>query len=205
MKRYIDIDSWNRKEHFLFFKAFDDPFFGLTADVDFTEVYNKSKKEGGSFFLDSLYKIMKVVNDCESFRYRIEDDKVACYDTVHISSTIGREDGTFGFSFFEYNADKEIFYRNARIAIDTVKGSAGLMLSAEMDRKDVIHYSPIPWIRFTDMKHAMSFVNPGSIPKISTGKLYSDNGRMMMPVSITVSHALMDGFHVAEFLDLLNQ
>ncbi|MCU6167761.1 hypothetical protein KWH76_23435, partial [Enterobacter roggenkampii] len=39
----IDIEKWNRKEHFNFFKTFDDPFFGMTANVDFTPVYNYSK------------------------------------------------------------------------------------------------------------------------------------------------------------------
>ena len=205
MKKYIDIDSWNRKEHFRFFKAFDDPFFGLTVDVDFTEVHNKSKKEGGSFFLDSLYKIMQAVNDTEAFRYRIEGEQVTCYDAIHVSSTVGREDGTFGFSFWEFNANKSIFYQNARAAIDLVKKTEGLMLSDEMSRVDVIHYSPIPWIRFTDMKHAMSFSNASSVPKITPGKLYCDEGGMKMAVSVTTNHALMDGFHVAQFLNLLNK
>ena len=29
MKQVIDLDNWNRKEHFAFFSAFDDPFFGV--------------------------------------------------------------------------------------------------------------------------------------------------------------------------------
>ena len=39
MKQVIDLDNWNRKEHFAFFSAFDDPFFGVTTLVDFTNVY----------------------------------------------------------------------------------------------------------------------------------------------------------------------
>lgn len=204
MKKYLDIDSWNRKEHFHFFKGFDDPFFGLTVDVDFTNVYNKTKREKGSFFLDSLYTIMCAVNRSEPFRYRIEDDKVVCYDKIHISSTIGREDGTFGFSLFEYDINKDIFIENARQAIEKVKSSSGLMLSEEMNRLDVIHFSPVPWFRFTDMKHATSFGRVGSPPKVSTGQLYQDGQCLKLPVSITVNHALMDGLHVAQFLDILN-
>ena len=29
MKHPIDLEHWNRKEHFLFFGSMDDPFFGL--------------------------------------------------------------------------------------------------------------------------------------------------------------------------------
>ena len=45
MKKILDIENWNRKEHFLFFKNFDDPFFGVTADVDFTDTYRKAKED----------------------------------------------------------------------------------------------------------------------------------------------------------------
>ena len=51
MKQVIDLDNWNRKEHFAFFSAFDDPFFGVTTLVDFTDVYRQSKEQNVSFFL----------------------------------------------------------------------------------------------------------------------------------------------------------
>ena len=38
-KTKLNIESWNRKEHFRFFSAFDDPFFGITTNVDFTTIY----------------------------------------------------------------------------------------------------------------------------------------------------------------------
>ena len=43
MKRVINLDNWNRKEHFKFFSALDDPFWGITTTVDFTSVYQQSK------------------------------------------------------------------------------------------------------------------------------------------------------------------
>ena len=33
MKRVINLDNWNRKEHFKFFSALDDPFWGITTTV----------------------------------------------------------------------------------------------------------------------------------------------------------------------------
>lgn len=74
MKTVIDIEKWNRKEHFNFFKAFDDPFFGMTVDVDFTAVYKQCKEAKSSFFLYSLHRIIQAVNTVEAFRYRIEGE-----------------------------------------------------------------------------------------------------------------------------------
>ena len=43
-KTKLNIESWNRKEHFRFFSAFDDPFFGITTNVDFTTIYLEAKR-----------------------------------------------------------------------------------------------------------------------------------------------------------------
>ena len=101
MKHPIDLEHWNRKEHFLFFGSMDDPFFGLTTQIDVTSIYKEAKADHASFFLYSLHKIMTAVNEVEEFRYRIIDNIPVCFDRIHVGTTIGREDGTFGFGFFE--------------------------------------------------------------------------------------------------------
>ncbi|MBK5721287.1 chloramphenicol acetyltransferase [Dysgonomonas sp. Marseille-P4677] len=204
-KKIIDIENWKRKEHFNFFKTFDDPFFGITVNVDFSTIYYQAKEEGTSFFLYSLHKIMQAVNAVEAFRYRIEDDKLVCYDIIHPAPTVGREDGTFSFSFFEYYPDIRTFVDNTRQIVEKVKTTTGLGLDASPGRNDVIHYSSVPWIQFTDMKHAVSFGNNAAIPKISTGKYFSEEQKIMLPVSITANHAVMDGLHISLFLDKLHE
>ncbi len=203
MKRVINIDTWKRKEHYCFFKEFADPFFGLTVNVDFTAVYKHIKEDNSSFFLHSLHKIMEAANAVEEFRYRIENDQLVCYDVMHAAPTVGRWDGTFSFSFFEYNSDVDIFVQNAKQAIDKVNNSSGLGLDEDY-RADVLYYSSVPWIQFTDMKHATSFGNNGAIPRISTGKCFHEEQKVMLPVSITVNHAVMDGLHISHFLDKLH-
>ena len=72
MKQLIDLENWNRKEHFKFFSAFDDPFFGITTLVDFTNTYHQSKDEKKSFFLYSVHFLLQCVNEVEAFKLRIE-------------------------------------------------------------------------------------------------------------------------------------
>ena len=129
MKQVIDLDNWNRKEHFAFFSAFDDPFFGVTTLVDFTDVYRQSKEQNVSFFLYSLHFLLKCVNETDAFKLRIEKDSVVRYDTIHISPTIGREDGTFVFGFFEYDPDIDLFIQKATQEIERVKNGTGLSFS----------------------------------------------------------------------------
>ena len=91
MKHPIDLEHWNRKEHFLFFGSMDDPFFGLTTQIDVTSIYKEAKADHASFFLYSLHKIMTAVNEVEEFRYRIIDNIPVCFDRIHVGTTIGRK------------------------------------------------------------------------------------------------------------------
>lgn len=200
--RKIDLNTWNRKEHFEFFNGFDEPFFGIVADVDCTKAYHYCKQNKLSFFLYYLHKAIIAVNEMEEFRYRVIDDKVVCFDVIHVSSTIGRKDNTFAVSFIEYNSDFDIFSANANKEIDAVNNSTGMRLNSNGERHDVIHFSPLPWVNFTALSHARNYKFKESIPKISVGKYTNREEQMLMPVSIHAHHGLMDGYHAGKYLEL---
>lgn len=205
VKRIIDLNTWNRREHFRFFSAFDDPFFGVTAQVDVTALCQRAQAAGGSFFLHSVHHLLGCIHRTEAFRLRIEQGQVVRHDTIHLSPTIGRTDGTFGFGFFAYDADFDRFRTAALCEIERVKNSSGLCRNADAGRTDLIRYSALPWFAFTEMKHAVSFGNGDSVPRVSTGRLTCEQGRCRMPVSVCVHHGLADGRDVAELFDLLAQ
>lgn len=203
MKTWLDLDSWPRKAHFQFFKDFEEPFFGICTQVPCTAAYLKAKENGHSFFLSYLHKTLTAVNAVDEFRYRIEESAVAVFDTIHVSPTIGRPDGTFGFSYMTYYPDFAVFEGEAKKEIARVQAESGLEPG---DHKlDVIHFSAVPWIHFTGLSHARRFSIGDSIPKISYGKMLMENGQFAMPISIHAHHALMDARHVGIFLEHLQE
>lgn len=199
MKKLIDLDNWNRKEHFLFFSKFDEPFFGVTVKVDCTIAYQKAKEKGVSFFLYYLYRALKAANGVENFRYRIIENQPYDYATTNASPTINRPNGTFGFAYINYFENENKFYEYALQEIENVKNSTSLLPS--ISGENVIHFSAIPWIDFTSISHARNFSHPDSCPKISFGKMTENNGQKEMSVFIHVHHALMDGYHVGLFIE----
>ena len=203
MKTQLNITDWTRKDHFNFFKRFDEPFFGVTIPVDCTNGYTVCKQNNFSFFLYYLHASLKAANTIEPFRYRIEGDSVFIFDIINASPTINRPDGTFGFAYITYKENVADFAKGAKTEIDKVRGSTGLIPS--VTGENVIHYSSLPWINFTSLSHARSFSFKDSIPKISFGKMTETNGTRSMPVSIHVHHGLMDGYHVAQFIELFQQ
>lgn len=203
MKRVIDIATWNRKEHYEFFGSMDDPFFGVTVEVDMSPTYREAKADNASFFLYSFHRILRAVNAVEALRLRVEEGEVACFDVIHGSSTVGREDGTFGFGFFPYVADRTTFVEKGMAEIRRVQGLTGLCRDQASRRVDLIRFSPVPWIAFTEMKHASSIRTGDTVPRISTGRLTEREGKRWMPLSICVHHGLADGRDVGLFLDAL--
>ena len=203
-KHTVDMREWPRSDHYRYFGELDDPYFGITAKADFTSCYMQAKQDGGSFFLYSLHKILRAVNAVTEFRYRVEDGKIVLYDLVGASPTIGREDGSFGFGLFEYYEDRGQFVTEAEKEIGRLKAASGLCLGDGEARNDLIYYSSIPWLDFTDLKHAGRMSKGQSIPRISTGRLVPVEDKLMMSVSVELNHGLADGYHVAQFFRLLN-
>jgi len=205
MKTLLDLENWNRKEHFEHFSKMEEPFFGITVEIDCTKAYQTAKNLKTSFFIFYLYKTLVAVNSVENFKYRIAENQIYINDRVNVSATIGRKDGTFGFSLMEYNTDFKIFEKNAHAEIDRIKNTTGLF-TRSFDDDNLIHFSAIPWLNFTSISHARSYSYPDSCPKISFGKMMiSETGKKTMAMSVHVHHGLMDGLHVGQFVDLFQE
>lgn len=205
MKTLLDLDNWNRKEHFLFFKQMQEPFFGVTVEIDCARAYQTSKILDISFFIYYLHKTLVAVNTIENFRYRISNTHIYVYDRIDGSATISREDGTFGFSLIEYNPDIKIFEQTALAEIERIQNTTGLF-TRDFQHDNVIHFSAIPWLNFTSLSHARSMTFPDSCPKISFGKMMAaENGKRTMTMSVHVHHGLMDAMHVGQMVDCFQE
>ena len=199
MKTKLDLNTWNRKDHFEFFRKFDEPFYNLSLNVDCTPGLLKAKAANHSLFAWYLFSAMKASNMVKEFRYRIEGEEVYEYDIIHVAPTIFREDQTFGFGRIDYQEDFEIFQSNLQDEIDRVKGLSGLFNMTE--RPDTIHYSVLPWFSFTGLSHPRNYGDEDSIPKITFGKIFEQDQRSWLPLSVHVHHAVVDGCHVNEFVE----
>lgn len=202
MKQQLDIETWARREHFHFFKQFEEPFFGVCVNIDCTVAYHDAKVKGVSFFLYYLYQSLAAAQRIEPFRLRIEGDSVFIYDQINAGSTIGRSNGTFGFGYFTYQDSFDAFIAEGNREVEHVQQTADLVRSADMN---IIRYSSLPWIDFTSLSHARLFSIDDSCPKISFGKMTEHNGKRSMPVSIHVHHALVDGLNVGQYIDCFQE
>ncbi len=198
MKQPIDLENWNRKEHFHFFKTFEEPFFGVTANVDIQNALRFSKENNHSLFLVYLHCSLKAASQIPAFTFRIENESVYQYSECHASATIARADGTFGFSFIPYYSDFLTFESHAKQEIARVKKTSGLF-TRTFDKANLIHVSTFPNLQFTSLSHARKFSISDSCPKITFGKFDNRGDTAFMPVAMHLHHALADGRDVEQF------
>jgi len=125
----IIISEWLRREHFAFFSNMADPYFSLTARVDFTDCYKTAKDNDESFFLHYIHRIMKAVNSVPELLTRIEDGVPVQYESACINPTIARENGSFGMTNFEYFQDFSSFKTEAHKKIYRVKKGTSLCMN----------------------------------------------------------------------------
>jgi len=203
MKHLIDLENWVQKDHFEFFSKFSDPFWGVTLNVDCTIAYQRVKDENKSFYLYYLHQSLRVVNQLDSFKLRIEDGLPVRYDRIDASATVDRTDGSFGFSLMGFTEDFNDFQQLAKDEIARVRAGHGLEIGVA--GQNVIHYSAVPWITFTSLSHASHSAFKDSIPKISFGKTFRQQGHLLMPVAIHAHHGLIDGFQAGQFVELFQR
>lgn len=201
MKEII-IDTWNRKQHFHHFVKLSNPFFAVTVPVDVTNAYKNSKAKNKSFFVRYLHDCMRAINKVENMRYRIREGRVYDVETVHASTTIMREDTTFGFSWVAYSPNENIFSENFLLEKNRIQNQHELY--PPVDGDNCIHCSAMPWLNFTSQKEPVSG-KMESIPELSFSKVVTNEGKMSMNVAISVNHALVDGYHVGLFIELFQQ
>jgi chloramphenicol O-acetyltransferase type A len=201
MRKKIDIRNWERREIYKFFKDYEEPYYGITSNLDCSRAFELAKEKGISFFLYYLYLTLKAVNQTEAFKYRIEEDGLYLYDVINGSATIDRDDGTFGFSHIPYFEDLKLFLERATEEVIEVRTSSRLIRSEIGE--NVIHFSALPWTQFTHVSHPRRFDRRDSIPKITIGKYFMDGSARMIPVSVHVNHAVADGLHIGQFFDNL--
>lgn len=195
----IDIESWDRKAQFYNFLQFEDPFFNICADVQVEQLKAYTQKEADSFFLTSYYLVLKVVNTIAAFRLRIRDKEVVLHERIRGSCPILKPDQTFGYGYFNYFDTYSEFKPDANQIIQQIKN--GAPFDPKFDEDDLIHSSVIPWVAFKSFEHAKRLNQGDSIPKVVMGKIYQDGNHIKMPISVSGHHSLMDGLHVGQFFE----
>ena len=201
--KVIDIENWKRKKYYLFYKDYTWPFFSLTVQFDTLELISSLKERNISFFPTFLYLLMASMNEIDEFKYRIRGEQVVLHDTVTPSYTVLNNDEQYVFCTTEFDWDYGRFYKQVKEDIKASLASDGL--EDIPGRDDLVFFSSLPWSNYTQMTHPIDTNNPDSFTRLTFGKYYESNHKILIPITFYVHHGLCDGLHVAKLLEKLQE
>ena len=197
--KVIDEKTWNRAMHCMIFRNSIEPSFCVTFEIDITRFKRMVKNQGVSFTIAMVYAVCKYANEIEAFRYRFVDGQVVLFDKIDTAFTY-------------LNQETELFkVVNVRM-IDDFKEYCELAEKTAKEQKeyftgplgnDVFQCSPMPWITYTHISHTNSGNKDNATPLFDWGKYYEKDGKIIIPISVQVLHSFVDGIHIGQFADKL--
>ena len=197
--KIINQENWDRAIHCLVFRNSIEPSFCVTFEVDITHFLKKIKESHFSFTLAMVYAVCKCANDIEAFRYRFLDDQVVLFDKINTAFTyLNKETNLFKvINVPMLNSMQEYICLASKIADEQKEYFSGPL------GNDVFQCSPMPWITYTHISHTNSGQRDNATPLFDWGKYYPKDNHIVMPISVQVHHSFVDGIHIGEFADHL--
>lgn len=203
----IDKESYYRKGVFRHFTEDCKCSVSMTARLDVTELAAYSRQSGTKFYLNFLYLLSRVLNSREDYRmgYLWQTDELIAYDVIHPTQYVFHEDTeTFTLAYSTYHSDYETFYAGALRDLEGAKETREYGLDAER-HPNWFDASCIPWLSYDSLELELPDGYLYFAPIVNWGRWREENGRLMMPVTVRLNHAVADGFLVANVFRLLQK
>lgn len=199
----IDKENWERSVYFDYYYSQIKCKYNLGANIDITGLMNMKNERGLKFFPLMLYVVMKAVNRNKEFRMSFNDkgelgyweEVVPCYTLFHDESK------TFTDIWSEYDEDFDVFYKTVLTDMETYKDITGVIKARPGQPKNFCPVSCLPWLSFTNFSQDTYTETSFLFPLIKFGKYMEENGKVLLPVSVFVSHAVADGYHTCKLIN----
>jgi len=205
--RIIDKEKYYRKGVYRHFTEDCKCSVSMTARIDVTALAEWSKKNGKKFYLCFLYILSKVLNSRDDYRmaYLWQSDELICYDVINPTQYIFHEDTeTCTPVYTAYSEDFDEFYANALADAEKAKETREYLLDSE-NHPNWFDASFISWLSYDSLNVELPDGYLYFLPIVNWGKYREENGRLMMPVTVRMNHAVADGYLIANVYRLLEK
>ena len=196
--RIVNMEGDPRQAQYAYFKDFADPYVSVTVNCDITHLRCVGKERNWPFFLTLLYCAVNAANSVPELRRRIVGDQVLEYEICISSHTVALENGSYCYCELDCGKPLDEFLPYAMEQVEKARSAPSLDDGAEPEQ--LYFVSSLPWLSFTALR--LPTPRPAdSNPRLTFGKFFTRDGQILIPVNITVHHALADGIHIARFFE----
>lgn len=205
--KVIDKETYYRKGVFRHFSEDCKCSVSMTARVDVTELVRYSKSSGTKFYINFLYLLTKVLNSRDDYKmaYLWQTNELICYDVINPTQYVFHEDTeTCTPVYSNYDPDYKTFYDNALADVEKAKLTREYGLDS-VNHPNWFDASYISWLSYDSLNVELPDGYLYFQPIINWGKYREENGRLMLPLTVRMNHAIADGYLVAKVYKLLDE
>lgn len=205
--KLINKETYYRKGVFRHFSEDCKCSTSMTARVDVTDLVEHSKKNGTKFYINFLYLLSKVLNSRDDYKmgYLWQTEELICYDTINPIQYIFHDDTvTCTPVYTTYYEDYETFYKRAVEDVEKAKQTREYRLDME-NHPNWFDASYISWLSYDSLNIELPDGYLFFAPIVNWGRYREENGRLVMPISVRLNHAIADGYLVANVFRLLQK
>lgn len=194
----VDLEQWHRGKLFRFYIDQMRIVMSLTVDIDVTNLKNYAKKQEIGFYPLMLWVVSKAINSRDEFKYGWDEDgSLIRWDYVSPSYTdFHSEDEAFTKLVTEYSDD--LFTFCGRVQADRERHRSDRAILEDQPR-NFFDVSCLPWVKYRHFDVHVFDEGKFLAPVVTWGKFEPENGRLMMPLTMNIHHAVADGFHLSRF------
>lgn len=201
--KYIEIDesTWPRAMHCAIFRNCVEPAFCVTFEADVTALKKYTKDNHLSFTMAMVYAVCKCANQIEALRYRFLEGKIVLFESIDTAFTyLNKETNLFKVVNVPMMDNmREYCIHAKKVAKEQKEYFTGPL------GNNVFQCSPMPWVKYTHISHTNSGKKDNATPLFDWGKYYEKDDKLMMPISVQAHHSFVDGIHIGEFVDTLEE
>ena len=194
----MDRNTWNRGDLFQFYMDKMRIVMSLTVDLDVTSLVSYGKEQKLKFYPSMIWAVSKVVNSHDEFKYGWDESgNLIKWEFISPSyADFHREDENFTKFVTPYTDDLLEFH--ARFLRDRERYRD---MRAIADHQPPNHFdvSCLPWVRYRHFDVHVFDEGKFLAPVITWGKYERDVGKLVMPLTMNIHHAVADGFHLSRF------
>lgn len=202
----IDLEKYERKEHYLHYINNVPCFYSMTTNIDITNLKKYIKEKKYKFYPTIIYAITRIANNHKEFRMSLDNNNNLGYFTdVNPSYTIfHNDDNTFSNIWTEYNSNFIEFYKNFEEDMKKFGNIKGF-ITKKCENNNLINISAIPWTSFTGFNLNLPKAEKYLLPIFTIGKYFAKDNKIFLPLSVQVHHSVCDGFHTSRFINELQE
>lgn len=203
----LDLETWPRREIFYYFSKMAPTGYSLTVQLDITRLRQTLKSAGVKFYPAYLWLVTRTLHRQTEFKLAEKEGQLGYYHTLTpLYAIFHDDDQTFSLQWTLYQERFLDFYQ-AYLEDQRLYGKNHGILArpGQIPPENAYTVSCVPWISFQHFA-VHSYQNQSYFfPSIEAGKFYEQDGKILLPLSITCHHAATDGYHVHRFLETLQQ